>query len=56
MTVPHIPRKSYCAAKSQKHEIERLKKMSIEERIKHSLSISNLFSWLKPTMCKDVDK
>lgn len=44
----HRPGRSACAAASQAREWERLRRMSVEERIAAALAIGGKFSWLKP--------
>lgn len=41
-------RRSACAAQSRAAELERLRKMSVEERIKMALTLDQRFAWLKP--------
>jgi len=43
------PRPSTCATASLAAEMERLRKMTIEERIKVALSMRDRFAWLDPT-------
>jgi hypothetical protein len=45
-------RRSACASKSLEAELERLAKMSIEEKIKEALTMGRRFSWLKPAPTK----
>jgi len=49
MTFPNKLRPSACARQSRQHELERLRRMSVEDRIKAALSIGERFAWLKPT-------
>lgn len=44
----HRPRKSACAAAGLRAEIERVARMTIEERVKAALSIRGRFTWLEP--------
>jgi hypothetical protein len=46
---PHRARPSGCAAKSRNAELARLRRLSIEERIKAALTMSVRFAWLAPT-------
>lgn len=48
MDTMQAPRLSVSAAESRRHELERLRRMSVEERIRASLTMSHRFSWLKP--------
>ena len=48
MDTIQAPRRSASAAESRRHELERLRRMSVEERICASLTMSRRFSWLKP--------
>jgi hypothetical protein len=52
MKPPARPRRSSCAAQSLNHELTRLRRMSIEDRIKAALSMDARFSWLQPTAIK----
>jgi hypothetical protein len=45
-------RRSACASKSLEAELERLSKMSIEEKINQALTMGRRFSWLKPAQAK----
>lgn len=47
-TTARSPRHSRSAAASLAREIERLRAMSVEERIHAALSMDRRFSWLKP--------
>jgi len=54
-TVPasvDAPRRSACPAASLAAEMERLRRMTIEERIKAALSMRDRFAWLDPTATK----
>jgi len=44
----HRPRRSGCADAALRAEIERVRSMSIEERIKAALSMRQRFAWLHP--------
>ena len=44
------PRRSACAARSRQEELERLRQMSVEERISAALTIRKRFEWIKPTV------
>ncbi|MCX6880782.1 MAG: hypothetical protein NTW21_44315 [Verrucomicrobia bacterium] len=44
----HRPRRSGCADAALRAEIERVRKMTVEERIKAALSMRQRFSWLHP--------
>jgi hypothetical protein len=41
-------RKSRCAAQSRQQETARLRRMSIEERVRSALEMDKRFSWIKP--------
>jgi hypothetical protein len=43
-----VPRRSVSIAESRRHEVERLRAMSVEARICAALTMSCRFSWLKP--------
>jgi hypothetical protein len=45
-------RRSACASKSLKSELDRLAKMSVEEKINQALTMGRRFSWLKPAPAK----
>ena len=45
---PRAPRRSACAASSREKEMERIRRMSVEERIAAALTMGDRFSWLKP--------
>lgn len=47
-TLPRRPRRSACAEVALQAELERVGKMTIEERIKAALSMRNRFTWLRP--------
>jgi hypothetical protein len=42
-------RRSACADSAQRAELERIKRMTIEERVKAALSMRERFAWIKPT-------
>lgn len=42
----HRPRRSACADASLRAEIERVKRMTIEERVKAALTMRDRFDWL----------
>jgi hypothetical protein len=44
----HRSRRSPCAEEALFAEIERVRRMTIEERIKAALSLADRFSWLQP--------
>jgi hypothetical protein len=48
MALTRQPRRSACAIRSREHELARLRRTSIEDRIKAALSMGDRFSWLKP--------
>lgn len=49
VTEPHLkPRRSRCASLSLLQEQERLRRLSVAERIRAALSMQSRFSWLKP--------
>ncbi len=41
------PRQSACAEASSEYELSRLRRLSVEERIKIALSMEKRFSWMK---------
>ena len=45
---PLQPRRSACAERSREAEVARIGQMTVEERIKAALRMSQRFSWLKP--------
>ncbi len=49
----HRPRRSACAAASLQAEIERVGRMTIEERVKAALSLGERFSWVKEIAQQD---
>jgi len=48
LPVAFKPRRSACAARSREHELEQLRRMSIQDRVEAALSMRARFSWLKP--------
>ena len=44
----HRPRRSACADAAFLAELERVRRMSIEERVKAALSMRERFGWLNP--------
>lgn len=44
----HRPRRSACADRSNRFEVERLRSMSVTERIKAALTMGQRFAWLDP--------
>lgn len=42
------PRRSACAARARERELERIRRLSVQERIVAALTIGARFSWLKP--------
>ena len=49
----HRPRRSACADASLRAEIERVSRMTIEERVKAALSMWQRFSWVKDIAKQD---
>jgi hypothetical protein len=47
---PHRPRHSACAAKSKAEELERLRSMTVAERIEAALAIKGRFREFKPVL------
>ena len=45
---PSIRRRSACADAALRAEIERVKRMTVEERIKAALTMRDRFDWLLP--------
>jgi hypothetical protein len=43
------PRRSACAARSREQEINRLRSLTVEQRIRAALTMRNTFAGLKPT-------
>jgi hypothetical protein len=52
-TKPHRPRRSACAEASLRAEMERVDRMTIEERVKAALSMGQRFSWIKEIAKQD---
>ena len=50
---PHRPRRSLCADASLRAEMERVDRMTIEERIKAALTMGHRFSWIKKVAKQD---
>jgi hypothetical protein len=50
---PHRPRRSECAEAALRAQIERVRRLTIEERIKAALSMGERFSWLQPVAGQD---
>ena len=50
---PHRPRRSSCAEASLRAEMERVDRMTIEERVKAALSMGHRFSWIKAVAKQD---
>lgn len=50
---PHQPRPSLCHAESRQAEIDRIGKLTIEERIKLALSLQTRFADLRPAPRKE---
>lgn len=48
------PRRSACADAALRAEIEQVKRMTIEERVKAALSMRDRFNWLLPEPGKRV--
>lgn len=42
------PRRSACAARARERELERIRRLSVHERIVAALTMGARFSWLKP--------
>lgn len=47
-TMRPTARRSACAAQSRARELERLRRLSVEERIVAALTIADRYLWLKP--------
>lgn len=43
-----LPRRSQCAAQSRKQEVERLRRMTVEGRVRLALEMGGRFTWIKP--------
>lgn len=50
----HRPRRSACADAGVRAEIEQVKRMTIEERVKAALTMRDRFDWLLPESGKRV--
>lgn len=50
---PHRPRRSASAEASLRAEIERVSRMTIEERIRAALTMKDRFSWIKEITKED---
>ena len=48
----HEPRRSACAAHAREREQERIRRLSVHERIESALTVGARFSWLKPRPAK----
>jgi len=46
--IGHKPAHSRCAIQSRQRELERLRRMSIEERIRSALTMGKRFAWIRP--------
>lgn len=46
------PRRSGCAAQAREREQERIRRLSVQERIAAALTMRARFSWLKPMPAK----
>jgi hypothetical protein len=46
------PRRSTCAAQAREREQERIRRLSVQERIAAALTMGARFSWLKPKPAK----
>jgi hypothetical protein len=44
-----IPRRSSCASESRRYQLEQWAESTVEKRIHAALTMSNRFSWLKPS-------
>ena len=42
------PRRSACAAQARERELERIRRLSVQERIAAALTMGARFSWLQP--------
>jgi hypothetical protein len=47
-----VPRRSACAAQAREREQERIRRLSVQERIAAALTMGARFSWLKPRPAK----
>jgi hypothetical protein len=39
---------SHCATQSRERELQRLRRMSVEERVRAALTMGNRFAWIQP--------
>ena len=46
------PRRSACAAQAREREQERIRRLSVQERIAAALTMGARFAWLKPKPAK----
>ena len=44
------PAYSRCAARSRQKEVERLRRLSVEERIRLALTMDRRFAWMSPAV------
>jgi hypothetical protein len=44
----HKPALSQCAMQSRQRELERLRRMSIEARVRSALTMGSRFAWIRP--------
>ena len=44
------PAHSHCAAQSRARELERLRSLSVEERIRLALTMDRRFAWMSPVV------
>ena len=47
-----VPRRSACAAQAREREQERIRRLSVQERISAALTMGARYSWLKPRPAK----
>ena len=47
-----VPRRSACAAQAREREQERIRRLSVQERIAAALTMGARFAWLKPRPAK----
>lgn len=47
-----LPARSKCANESRQQELERLRRMSIEERVRAALEMNRRFTWIKPDLAE----
>ncbi len=48
------PRRSACAAQAREREQERIRRLSVQERIAAALTMGARFAWLKPRQSKTL--